>query len=44
MSPSHVHEWMASDSGNSYKGDTLVSFGVGIDLTTSPAHFKPEAL
>ena len=44
MSPSHVHEWMASDSGNSYKGDTLVSFGVGIDLTTSPAHFKPEVL
>ncbi len=44
MSPSRVHEWIASDSGNSYKGDTLVSFGIGIDLTTGPAHFRQEAL
>lgn len=44
MSPSYVHEWMASDSGNSYRGDTLISFGIGIDLTTSPAHFRPETL
>jgi hypothetical protein len=44
MSPSHIHEWIASDSGNSYKGDTLISFGIGIDLTTSPAHFRPETI
>ena len=44
MSPSLIHEWIASDSGNSYKGDTLISFGIGIDLTTSPAHFRPETL
>jgi anti-anti-sigma factor len=44
MSPSQIHEWIASDSGNSYKGDTLISFGIGIDLTTSPSHFRPETL
>lgn len=44
MSPSRIHEWIASDSGNSYKGDTLISFGIGIDLATSPSHFRPETL
>jgi hypothetical protein len=44
MSPSRIHEWISSDSGNTYKGDTLISFGIGIDLTTSPAHFRPETL
>ena len=34
MTPSLVHEWVASDSGNSHKGDTLISFGIGIDLAT----------
>lgn len=32
MSPARSHEWIESDRGASYKGDTLVSFGVGIDL------------
>jgi len=32
MSPARSHEWIESDKGASYKGDTLVSFGVGIDL------------
>jgi len=32
MSPSRAHEWIESDKGISHKGDTLVSFGVGIDL------------
>jgi anti-anti-sigma factor len=44
MSPAYVHEWMASDSGNSHKGDTLISFGIGIDLATSAVHFRPEVL
>src|SRR5512145_1697288 len=44
MSPSRLHEWVAPDSGNSYKGDTLVSFGIGIDLTMAPAHFRTETL
>jgi anti-anti-sigma factor len=44
MSPARIHEWIASDSGNSYKGDTLVSFGIGVDLTISPPHFRPETL
>jgi hypothetical protein len=44
MSPAYVHEWVTSDSGNSHKGDTLISFGIGIDLATSIAHFRPEVL
>jgi anti-anti-sigma factor len=44
MSPAYVHEWIASDSGNSHKGDTLISFGIGIDFATSTAHFRPEVL
>ena len=44
MSPSLVHEWVASDTGNSYKGDTLISFGIGVDLAAAPAHFRPETL
>ncbi|MDD5143812.1 MAG: anti-sigma factor antagonist, partial [Methanoregula sp.] len=44
LSPSRAHEWMASDAGTSYQGDTLVSFGVGIDLTADLSSFSPEAL
>ncbi len=44
LAPSRVHEWMASDAGRSYRGDTLVSFGIGIDLSTAPGHFRPEDL
>ena len=33
MAPGQVHEWIASDTGSPYRGDTLVSFGIGIDLT-----------
>jgi anti-anti-sigma factor len=44
MAPSHVRDWLASDAGKSYTGDTLVSFGIGIDLTTGPSHFYPETL
>lgn len=32
MAPARSHEWIESDQGTSYRGDTLVSFGVGIDL------------
>jgi hypothetical protein len=35
---------MASDTGMSYKGDTLVSFGFGIDLTCDLAGFQPDDL
>jgi anti-anti-sigma factor len=44
MAPGQVHEWIASDTGSSYRGDTLVSFGIGIDLTNDLAHFRPDAL
>lgn len=44
LSPSRAHEWMASDAGTSYQGDTLVSFGVGIDLSADLSSFRPEVL
>ncbi len=44
MAPAHVHDWLASDAGKSYAGDTLISFGIGIDLTTATSHFRPETL
>jgi len=44
MDPAHVTEWIASDSGTSYKGDTLVSFGVGIDLSRDLSFFPQENL
>ncbi|MFA5332700.1 MAG: STAS domain-containing protein [Methanoregula sp.] len=34
MDPIQSATWMSQDTGMSYKGDTLVSFGVGIDLTS----------
>lgn len=44
MAPSRVHEWVASDTGTSYQGDTLVSFGIGIDLGADLSGFRPENL
>jgi anti-anti-sigma factor len=44
MAPSHVHEWIASDTGSSYTGDTLVSFGIGIDLDQDLSAFDPASL
>jgi anti-anti-sigma factor len=44
MSPAHLHEWVAADTASSYKGDTLVSFGIGIDLTHDLSGFSPEDL
>jgi len=44
MAPGQVNEWIASDTGTSYRGDTLVSFGIGIDMTHELAHFNPAAL
>lgn len=44
MAPSQIHAWMASDTGRSYRGDTLISFGIGIDLTAAPRHFRPDVL
>jgi anti-anti-sigma factor len=33
MDPSQIHNWITSETKSSYKGDTIVSFGIGIDLT-----------
>lgn len=42
MAPSQVHDWIASDTGKSYRGDTLVSFGIGVDIARSADSFAPE--
>lgn len=44
MSPKYAHAWMAADAGTSYNGDTLVSFGVGIDTGADLSAFRPEQL
>lgn len=44
MSPARSHEWIESDHGTSYKGDTLVSFGVGIDLAGDRSSVPEEII
>jgi len=44
MSPARSHEWIESDKGASYKGDTLVSFGVGIDLAGDRSSVPEEII
>ena len=44
MDPSQIHEWVASDSGNSHKGETLVSFGIGVDLTADLSYFSADKI
>ena len=44
MDQKYLAEWMASDTGMSYKGDTLVSFGIGVDLTADLSKYNPEVL
>lgn len=44
MAPSQIHDWVASTTPSSYKGDTLVSFGIGIDLTRDLSKFEAAGL
>ena len=44
MDPAQSGAWMASDTSMSYKGDTLVSFGIGIDLAHDLSGYKKENL
>jgi anti-anti-sigma factor len=44
MDPSQIHEWIASDTGTLHKGDTLVSFGIGVDLLTDLSFFPADKL
>jgi len=44
MSPAKLSEWIASDTSFSYKGDTLVGFGIGIDLTHDLSAYDPGNL
>jgi anti-anti-sigma factor len=44
MAPSQVHDWIASNTKSSYSGDTLVSFGIGIDLTHDLSSFDAASL
>lgn len=44
MDPAQSSLWVASDTSMSYKGDTLVSFGIGIDLTHDLSGYQKENL
>jgi len=44
MDPAQAGSWMASDTGMSYKGDTLVSFGFGIDLAKAASGYPAERI
>jgi anti-anti-sigma factor len=44
MDASQVHEWIASESGSSHKGETLVSFGIGVDLNADLSFFPADKL
>jgi anti-anti-sigma factor len=44
MDPSQINDWIASDAGMAYNGDTLVSFGIGIDLESDLSYFAPDIL
>ena len=41
MSPANSPEWLAADTRFAYAGDTLVLFGVGIDLAADLSAFDP---
>jgi anti-anti-sigma factor len=40
MDPSQIHDWITSDTKSSYKGDTIVSFGFGVDLVHDLSSFN----
>jgi anti-anti-sigma factor len=42
MDPAQAGTWLTSDTGMSCKGDTLVSFGIGIDLTHDLSAFNAQ--
>ncbi len=44
MDPSQLHQWIASESLPSHKGETLVSFGIGVDLTADLTYFSESQL
>jgi hypothetical protein len=44
LDSANIADWFAIDPGPSYTGDTMVSFGIGIDLTTDLSHFDKGIL
>ncbi len=44
LDPSQIQDWLASDAGAAYNGDTLISFGIGVDLESDLSYFAPEVL
>jgi anti-anti-sigma factor len=44
LDSANIADWFAIDPGPSYTGDTMVSFGIGIDLTTDLSHFDKGVL
>ncbi|MDD1678820.1 MAG: STAS domain-containing protein [Methanomicrobiales archaeon] len=44
VDPSQIQDWFASDAGAVYHGDTLVCFGIGVDLGSNLSYFAPDDL
>lgn len=44
MDPENYDEWNDTNREPRYRGDTLVSFGIGIDLSGDLSSFSPEDL
>jgi anti-anti-sigma factor len=44
LDPSQIQDWLGSDVEADYTGDTLVSFGIGINLGSDLSHFDSPTL
>ena len=44
MDPAHVHDWIEVTEEPRYEGETVVAFGIGIDLKSDLSRFDPEDL
>ena len=44
MDPENYDEWNDTNTDPRYRGDTLISFGIGIDFTSDLSSFDPEII
>ncbi|HUU75867.1 MAG TPA: STAS domain-containing protein [Methanoregulaceae archaeon] len=44
LDPQYFEEWMSHDTVPKYRGDTMVSFGIGVDISADLSGFDENAL
>ncbi len=44
MDPQNIAEWIAVDEEPKYRGDTMVGFGIGVNLAGDLSAYDPEAI